>query len=241
MQLFYAPDSDLSACTLGEEESWHCARVMRLRAGDPIELTDGRGRFIEGVLSVVDPRGCRVEFREIREVPLPAPRIHIAIAPTKGSDRFEWFLEKATELGVTDITPLLCARSERTAVKPARLEKVLIAAMKQSESAWLPVLHDAVKFERLTTTASEEQKFIAWCETGLEAELINLCNPGTDALVLIGPEGDFSPEEVETARRNGFQPVSLGPKRLRTETAGIAACHTLALKNREPAMPSDGK
>ncbi len=233
MQLFYVTGLAGGTCTLGEEESHHCLKVLRMREGDTLHLTDGEGRFYDGRLSGMHPKGCAVTIISTREVPPDPVPIHIAIAPTKNIDRFEWFLEKATEIGISQITPLICEHSERDVVKLPRLEKVIVSAMKQSLKAWLPKLHEPVRFKELVERQFPGGKFIAYCETGQESLLQKAYIPGTPALVLIGPEGDFSPAEVALAMQNGFIPVSLGPSRLRTETAGIVACHTLHLVSRE--------
>jgi 16S rRNA (uracil1498-N3)-methyltransferase len=155
----------------------------------------------------------------------------MAVAPTKNIDRFEWFLEKATEIGVDEITPLFCEHSEREIVKLQRLEKVLVSAMKQSLKAWLPILHPPVKFNEFVSKERKGQKFIGYCETGIESALSTIYIPGNDTVILIGPEGDFSKHEVDHATKSGFLPVSLGSSRLRTETAGIVACHSIGILN----------
>jgi 16S rRNA (uracil1498-N3)-methyltransferase len=232
MQLFYVSLIEGNSCTLNEEESWHCMKVLRLGKGDPIDLTDGAGNFYRGELVTVHHKNCVVEI--VTSLPVPAKkwRLHLAMAPTKNIDRFEWFLEKATEIGVTEITPMFCEHSEREIVKLPRLEKVIISAMKQSLKAWLPVLNDPVKFREVISKSHPGQKFIGYCDTGQESELHDLYSRGSDTIILIGPEGDFSKSEVDEAIKSGFAPVSLGPERLRTETAGIVACQTVNLVNR---------
>jgi 16S rRNA (uracil1498-N3)-methyltransferase len=158
-----------------------------------------------------------------------ASRIHIAIAPTKNMDRLEWFAEKVTEIGIDEITPVFCRFSERKNINMERVEKILVSAMKQSQKAYLPKLNPACPVQQLLKQATESQKFIAHCYEGEKRLLQQLYNKNESALVMIGPEGDFSPEEVEMALQNGFQPVSLGESRLRTETAGVVACHTMNL------------
>ena len=240
MQLFYISSSEGNACVLSEEESWHCMKVLRLKEGDEINLVNGQGCLFRGVLTKIHQKECLVEIKETRQVPRNQWQTHIAIAPTKNIDRFEWFLEKATEIGIDEITPLICEHSERDIVKLPRLEKVLVSAMKQSLKAWLPKLNEPVKFRDLISGEFRDlksgefrgQKFIGYCETGDESALENIYIPGKDAIILIGPEGDFSKKEVETATMAGFIPVNLGTSRLRTETAGIVACHTVALMNR---------
>ncbi|HPS63852.1 MAG TPA: 16S rRNA (uracil(1498)-N(3))-methyltransferase, partial [Bacteroidales bacterium] len=223
MQLFYVTGISGGACILGDEESHHCLKVLRMREGDTLHLTDGEGHIYEGALTGMHPKGCLVTISSTKEVPPDPCPIHIAIAPTKNIDRFEWFLEKATEIGISEITPLICEHSEREVVKLPRLEKVIVSAMKQSLKAWLPKLREPVRFRDLVVRQFPGGKFIAYCETGRESLLQKVCAACTQTLVLIGPEGDFSPAEVSLAIQQGFTPVSLGPSRLRTETAGIVA------------------
>ena len=232
MQLFYISGIEGNHCVLSEEESWHCMKVLRLGEGDPIDLTDGTGNFYHGRLTKIHHKGCLVEIQEVKHDPAHPWHLHIAIAPTKNIDRFEWFLEKSTEIGIGEITPLLCEHSEREVVKLPRLEKVLVSAMKQSLKAWLPRLVEPVKFKDFITREFKGQKFIGYCETGQESELQHIYHSGSDVLILIGPEGDFSKSEVELAMKSGFIPVSLGKSRLRTETAGLVAVNTVDLLNR---------
>ena len=176
------------------------------------------------------PKHCSVEVIRTDHTPSRnSARLHIAIAPTKNIERFEWFLEKATEIGIDEVTPLWCEHSERTVVKVPRLEKVMVSAMKQSLKSWLPKLNKPVEFSEFIINNNHGQKFIAYCETGNEQHIKNLVEQGQDQLVLIGPEGDFSPDEVRDAMQHGFIPVSLGNSRLRTETAGVVACSFFAL------------
>ena len=230
MHLFYCPDITPGPYTLPEEESKHCIRVLRLKTGDVVHITDGRGNLHECRITEDHPKRCTVGIVSTQHSPAKSDsRIHIAIAPTKNIERFEWFLEKATEIGIDEITPLYCGHSERTVLKPGRLEKVIVAAMKQSLRSWLPVLHHSADFEKFIGTPLDGQKFIAYCGTGREQHLQDLYKPGSGATVLIGPEGDFTPAEVEQAISEGYVPVSLGSGRLRTETAGVVACVMLTL------------
>ncbi len=232
MHLFYIPEATEGFTLLGKEESWHCTRVLRLEQGDAICLTDGKGNLFDCTIQVPDPKKCIVKVTGTRrEYEKRSNFLHIAIAPTKSADRFEWFLEKATEIGIDEITPLLTAHSERKSAKTERLQKVMIAAMKQSLKAYLPEIHEVVPIKKFVETPFEGQKFIAWCDKEKTVELKEAYKPGNRALVLIGPEGDFSPEEVEMAKKNGFIPVGLGTSRLRTETAGIVACHSINFLN----------
>lgn len=234
MQLFYAPELGGDQHTLDEQESKHVIRVLRKRNGDTIILTDGKGKFYTGELINDDPRKCELRIIDISEGEGNRNYLlNVAIAPTKNINRFEWFLEKATEIGIDDISPVICQRSERKVIKAERLNKVITAAMKQSLKAYHPVLHGAKSFTELVSMDYEGQKFIAYVEEGKHPLLQTLYRPGEDAIILIGPEGDFSPEEIEQAKENGFQTVSLGASRLRTETAGVVAVHTVAMLNNE--------
>ena len=231
MQIFYTPDIALRA-ELPEEEAGHCIRVLRLTEGDEILLTDGKGMFYKAAISRAHPKHCEVDILESWQQPaLWNFQLHIAVAPTKNMDRLEWFAEKATEIGIDAITCLNCRFSERKEVKPARLEKILVSAMKQSQKATLPVLTGMTDFCTFVTQPFDGRKFIAHCEEGDKKLLKQLYQPGENALVLIGPEGDFSPEEIELALKNGFLPISLGESRLRTETAALVACHTIHVLN----------
>jgi len=234
MLLFYVPNISDKKHILDELESKHVSRVLRLQVGDIIHLTDGRGSIFEAKISNDHDKRCEVTIiKEIKDFGKRNTQIHIAIAPTKNINRFEWFLEKATEIGIDKITPLICEHSERTVIKPDRLKKVLVAAMKQSLKAYLPDLEPSMKFEKFIKGSHNEQKFIAYVDVSITDHLKDLAETSEDALVLIGPEGDFSKEEVNIAIENGFIPISLGKSRLRTETAGIAACHILNLLNNQ--------
>ncbi len=234
MNLYYAPGLQGNTWILSEEESWHVAKVMRYREGDIINLTDGMGNFFEAVLTRIQPKGCEVLIRKTTQDSRHKQwNLHIGMALTKGLERFECFLEKTTEIGIDEVTPLICKHSERDSVKLPRLEKVMVAAMKQSLKAFLPRLGEPQKLKDFIRRPLTGQKFIAYCETGHELELQRHYKKGHDVILLIGPEGDFSPEEVDAAKNQGFSPVSLGPSRLRTETAGIAGCHIINLMNRE--------
>ena len=233
MHLFYNPDLDPEFFSLSEEETRHITKVLRLTEGDHIFLTDGIGTLCEAVILNAQSKKCLVQCGPLKHEYDKRPfHLHIAIAPTKNIDRFEWFLEKSTEIGIDEITPLYCSRSERNHLKTERLKKVLIAALKQSLKAYLPKLNEPVEFSKFITKNAEGSKLIAYCETGNEAELQKVYQKGSDSLILIGPEGDFSLEEVDQAIKHDFIPISLGKSRLRTETAGVVACHTINLLNR---------
>lgn len=231
MQIFYTPDIAVSN-ELPEEEAGHCIRVLRLTEGDGVLLTDGKGFFYKAVISRAHPKHCEVDILEKWEQPaLWDFYLHIAVAPTKNMDRMEWFVEKATEIGIDAVTCLNCRFSERREIKPARLEKILVSAMKQSQKATLPELTGMTDFHSFVARPFNGRKFIAHCEEGEKPLLQHACRPGENALVLIGPEGDFSPEEISLALQQGFEPVSLGKSRLRTETAALVACHTVHILN----------
>ena len=231
MQIFYTPDIAIKP-ELPEEEAGHCIRVLRLGEGDEIVLTDGQGSFYKAAISRAHPKHCEVTLLESWKQPdLWNFNLHIAIAPTKNMDRMEWFVEKATEIGFDELTFLNCRFSERKVIKTERISKILVSAIKQSLKARLPQLNEMTDFNKFITQPFPGQKFIAHCYEGEKPLLKDMVHPGEDALVLIGPEGDFSEEEVRKAAENGFIPISLGKSRLRTETAALVACHILNLQN----------
>ena len=230
MNIFYTPNLSFDN-HLSEEESRHAVKVLRLTVGDEILQADGMGSFYRTKIVDAHPKCCQTEVIEvIQQKPKRDFRIHIAVAPTKNMDRFEWFAEKATEIGIDVITPLRCRFSERKELKNERVERVLIAAMKQSQKAYIPKLNPICDFSTFVHEDTSEQKFIAHCYDDYEkSPLKNACVRNSNATILIGPEGDFSREEVEEALSRGFQSVSLGDSRLRTETAALVACHTIHL------------
>ncbi len=231
MQLFYVPQL-ASHIQLSEEESKHAVRVLRLQQGDVVQLVDGKGTFCDAKVLDNHPKRCLLEVvKQQEKFGQRNFELHLAVAPTKNIDRFEYFLEKATEIGMDAITPLLCQRSERKVVKPERLNKIIVAAMKQSVKAYLPTLKEMTSFNHFVQQDFDGQKFIAHCIEEERHALKEAYIPATNALVLIGPEGDFSPEEIEMAIAHSFQPISLGNSRLRTETAALVACHTINLLN----------
>ncbi len=232
MHLFYAPDITTPEYTLNEEESKHSTRVLRLTNGDIIYLVDGKGSFYTAEIIDISSKSCTVKIVEERqEYGKRNYRLHIAIAPTKNIDRFEWFLEKATEIGIDEITPLLCEHSERKTVKHERFEKVVEAAMKQSLKVYHPKVNELTTFEQLVKTTQAYEKLIAHCHDTPKPLLKNVIKPEKDVIILIGPEGDFSPKEVELAKQYGFNDITLGDSRLRTETAGVVACCTIWICN----------
>ncbi len=221
MKLFYVPATQMGD-TLPEEESKHCVRVLRMTSGDTLHITDGQGNLYTCRITDPDPRACRIKIID-REFTPESRTIAIACAPTKNSERFEWFLEKATELGVTEVRPLLTERCERRSVNQQRAERVVTSAMKQSLRRWRPHLCDLTPVTDLITQPFGGLKLIAHCGEGERRYLPDILQRDTNVLILIGPEGDFSPAEIDLAIRHGFIPISLGTQRLRTETAALAA------------------
>ena len=226
MQLFYAPEISLPRYTLTEEESKHCIRVLRMKCGDELHITDGKGAM--HLCKVVDdnPKRCCVEvISTINEYEKPSYKLVMGVAPTKNIDRFEWYLEKATEVGISEVYPLLCEHSERKEIKQEREEKVITAAVKQSLKAYHPTLHPITRFKDLVSMPFEGEKYIAHCNAALgdREYLGSLVKKGENVLILIGPEGDFSEEEITFALEKGYKPISLGKERLRTETAAVVA------------------
>lgn len=232
MNLFYLPGATEGEVQLTAEESAHCVRVLRMKAGDEVLFTDGMGWFYEGVLSRADARSCIADLTTRRKgADADGFGIHIAIGPTKQADRTEWFVEKATEMGIDEVSFFASEHSERRHVQLERLNRVALSAMKQSLKSRLPTLNAVVKFDELLRKPFNGQKFIAWIDDSRRESLYNIIRPGEKVLVLIGPEGDFSKNEVAKAQSSGYIPVSLGPARLRTETAALAACMGFHIKN----------
>ncbi len=232
MYLFYTPDISGKHYELNEEESHHCIKVLRHQTGDIIQLIDGRGGFYKARIIRQDPKRTSLEIVEhLYEYGKRNHHLHIAIAPTKNIERFEWFVEKATEIGIDEITPLICSRSERKDVKTGRLNKIITSAVKQSIKAYHPVLHEPVKYQEFIKGA-EGQKFIAHCMTGEKFSLKQCLKQHGRYTALIGPEGDFTSAELEIALAVGFIPVTLGNSRLRTETAALEACFEINFLNR---------
>jgi len=235
MQLFYTPDINPSHphYFLTEEESKHCIRVLRLEKGDEVQLIDGKGSLYNASIQDAHPKRTVLQINSV--VPAFNKRnhyLHIAIAPTKNIERTEWFLEKATEIGIDEISLIICQRSERKDTKVERLNKIITSAIKQSLKAYHPVLNELLTFNQLLAKPFDGQKFIAHCEksekTNLKEELILQGN----YLILIGPEGDFTTPEIDDALQNGFKAITLGESRLRTETAGLEACFEVNFLNR---------
>ena len=233
MHVFYTPDIATSP-EMPEEEAGHCLRVLRLGVGDEVTLTDGKGNFYKATISAATNKRCQLK---VMETITPEKGwngwLHLAMAPTKNMDRTEWFAEKATEIGFDELTFLNSRYSERKVIKTERIEKILVSAIKQSLKPHKPVLNEMTDFDKFISRNFNGQKFICHCHEGKKELLKEAIIPGQNALILIGPEGDFSEEEVTKAIEAGFQPVSLGKSRLRTETAALVAIHTLNLFNQK--------
>ena len=235
MQLFYNSEinSETKNVFFSKEESLHLTKVLRKKPGDVIQITNGFGWLFHAEITSNHSKNCTAKIVSAKYYEPRPYSIHLAVAPTKMNDRFEWFLEKATEIGVTSITPLLCENSERRVIKTDRFEKILIAAMKQSLQYYLPELKPMVTIDEFLQQTPTHPCFIAHCEDSQKQSLKSVYQVGNNATVLIGPEGDFSVKEIEMALKNNYLPVSLGSTRLRTETAAIVACHTLVLMNED--------
>ncbi len=233
MQIFYAPDISGNTYILDEKESRHIIRVLRMTKGSPVRLIDGRGNLFEGVISNPDYRKCTVEITgSIRDFERRNYNLHIAISPLKNHERFEWFIEKSVEIGVDEITPLICRNTEKPGIRKERVNNLIISAMKQSLKATKTVLNDPCNFGEIVNGKLRGVQMIAHCNDLLKREKISeVYSKNEDAIILIGPEGDFSEDEINSAINKSFIPVHLGNSRLRTETAGIAACHSIYFIN----------
>lgn len=230
-RLFYAPDVNAEFYELSDFESKHCIKVLRLKKGDEIVLNDGVGSFYYCNIFDDNPKKCTVQvIKKVHTKNENPVNIHVAIAPTKNIDRFEWFVEKATEIGISEITPIICDRSERKNIKLDRVEKILVSAMKQSLKAYLPKLNQDISFSDFIKNYSDSNKYIAHCNSNTK-DFLKTYPKGKDVLVLIGPEGDFSDKEIEMALSNNYEAISLGKTRLRTETAGIVVCDMINILN----------
>jgi len=227
MQLFYCPEIIQGDEFLSKEESFHCIKVLRKQTGDFIDITDGLGKFYSAQIVDLNPKKCFFKVISSDSVIKPAHRIHIAIAPTKNSDRIEWFVEKAVEIGIGKITFIQSHYSERKIINLDRIQKKAISAMKQSIRAYLPEFDSLKKFDAIFNHSQEDQKFIAHLENETTDNLQTLAVPGQSYLILIGPEGGFSNEELEAAKQHNFKVAKIGDYRLRTETAGVVACSIL--------------
>ncbi len=230
MELFYDPYFTGSG-SLIESESKHCINVLRHKEGDTITVTDGKGTFYKTRITNPHPKRCELELISSTKEPSRPYRIHIAIAPTKNNDRLEWMVEKAVEMGVDEITLIICHHSERRKLRLDRIEKVVISASKQSLKANFATVNDLIKFSDFIKTQNPEQTYIAHCRDEEKQLLKNCYNVGQNATILIGPEGDFSEAEIKEATEKKITAISLGSARLRTETAGLVACHSIHFMN----------
>ncbi len=234
MQLFYNKDitSTDSQFTFDKTESRHIVKALRKKEGDLLHITNGKNELLTVQILLANDKRCLVEVVNTEAKPKPWNyKLHIAIAPTKNNDRLEWFLEKATEIGIDEITPIICSNSERTVLKTERLDKILQSAMKQSLKFVLPKLHEPIKFSDFIKQDFDGDLYIAHCEELDKKPFAKTIKTNTNIVILIGPEGDFSPAEIEKALEHKFSPVTLGESRLRTETAGVVVTQTVALIN----------
>ncbi len=233
MQIFYAPGINGDSYMLDEHESKHCIRVLRMVRGTAVRLIDGNGNLYEGTISDPDPKKCLITVSDVKHnFEKRNYRLNLAISPLKNPERFEWFIEKSVEIGIDEITPVICKNTEKKSVKRERIESIIISAMKQSLKALKPVLNEPVNLENFISRSSDAVLMIAHCRDSIERSRISdVCRKGQNTIIMIGPEGDFSEEEILSAIKAGFVPVHLGTSRLRTETAGIAACHSIYFIN----------
>lgn len=233
MQLFYNPnlESNDTEIRFAKDESRHIVKVLRKSVGDVLNITNGKGYLFSAEIIKADLKNCTATIKTCTLQAKRDYKLHLAVAPTKMNDRYEWFLEKATEIGIDSITPIFCDNSERRIIKPERFEKIIQSAMKQSLNCYLPILNEAQSFKDFTEQNHATQKFIAHCEATNRISLKEALIPKQDVTLLIGPEGDFSTTEIKFAINNSFRPVMLGTTRLRTETAAIVASHSVALLN----------
>ena len=233
MQLFYNPKINKTALSFvfDKEESKHIIKVLRKKEGDILYVTNGLGCLFTTEITIASDSKCTVKIDSFKEQEKPKFHLHLAVAPTKMNDRYEWFLEKVTEIGIQEITPIICEHSERKVIKTDRFQKILESAMKQSLHYYLPKLNEPISFKEFIKKEISAQKFIALCEETDKKSLKNELEISKDVTILIGPEGDFSVKEIQLAIEKSFIPVSLGNTRLRTETAAVVACHSVVYKN----------
>ncbi|WP_445734616.1 16S rRNA (uracil(1498)-N(3))-methyltransferase [Mariniflexile sp.] len=233
MQLFYNPNihENTQQFSFEKEESKHIVKVLRKNVGDLLHITNGKGWLFTAEITLANINNCLANIVSKELQPKRHYNLHVAVAPTKMNDRFEWFLEKATEIGVDAITPIICDHSERKTIKPDRFEKILQSAMKQSLNCYVPKLNEAIAFKDFINQDFKGDLFMAHCEETDRKSLKQQLKPKQDITILIGPEGDFSTKEIDMAIKNKFIPVTLGSNRLRTETAAIVACHSVAFIN----------
>lgn len=235
MQLFYNPtiNDTQTSFVFDKEESRHIIKVLRKKESDILHVTNGLGFLFTTEITSASDNRCTIKINSFEKQEAPKFHLHLAVAPTKMNERFEWFLEKATEIGIQEITPIICEKSERKIIKTNRFQKILESAMKQSLHYYLPKLNEPIAFKDFVKTQKSGQLFIAHCEETDKKTLKNELKINQNVIVLIGPEGDFSVKEIQLAIEHNFIPVSLGATRLRTETAAIVACHSVIFKNEE--------
>ncbi|WP_433778693.1 16S rRNA (uracil(1498)-N(3))-methyltransferase [Flavobacterium anhuiense] len=233
MQLFFNPNIDetTQSFSFDKEESRHIIKVLRKKDGDILHVTNGSGLLFETQITLASDNKCIVEVLSIKNAEKPKFHLHLAVAPTKMNDRFEWFLEKATEIGIQEITPIFCDRSERKVINRDRFEKIILSAMKQCNETFLPKLNEAISFKEFMKQKQNGLQLIAHCEETDKKSLKEVLKPNEDVTILIGPEGDFSEKEIALALENNYKPVTLGNTRLRTETAAVVACHSVVFFN----------
>jgi len=233
MQLFYFQDIDQTSeqFSFDKEESKHIHKVLRKKESDILFVTNGLGLCFKTEIILASDSKCTVKILSFESQKKSTYHLHLAVAPTKMNDRYEWFLEKATEIGIHEITPIICDHSERKVIKTERFEKILLSAMKQSNHYYLPILNEPISFKEFMKKEIQGQKFIAYCEEKDKKSLKESLLKAEDVTILIGPEGDFSSQEIKMAIENQYIPISLGNTRLRTETAALVACHSFVLIN----------
>ena len=233
MQIFYSTDITDNICRLDRNESKHCIKVLRLGTGSRVKIVDGQGNLYEGLISNPDAQGCQITVTNIiHNFESKDYKLHIAISPLKNSERFEWFIEKSVEIGIDEFTPLICRNTEKPGIRLNRINNLITSAMKQSLKAFRPLLHDPMQFSDFISSTQSGIRMISTCgDTIRRSKIDAVYARNQDAVILIGPEGDFSQEEVDLAVSKGYKPVHLGRSRLRTETAGIAACHSVYFIN----------
>jgi 16S rRNA (uracil1498-N3)-methyltransferase len=233
MQIFYAPDISGDTYTLDKRESKHLIRVLRMTKGADVRLIDGKGNLYEGIISEPDHNKCTIVITsKTKDFEKRNYWLHIAISPLKNPERFEWFIEKSVEIGIDEITPLICKNTEKPGIKSERVNNLIISAMKQSLKATKTVLNEPGSFKDFINKDLNGIRMIAHCyDLNKRSKVSDVYSKNENATILIGPEGDFSEEEIDSAVNKGFSPVHLGPSRLRTETAGVAACHSIYIIN----------
>lgn len=233
MQIFYAPDITGDKYTLDENESKHIIRVLRMKQGTGVRLIDGKGNLYEGIIDNPDQKQCTISVTGIiKNFEKRSYHLHIAISPLKNPDRFEWFIEKSVEIGVDEITPIICRNTEKQSIKKERINNLIVSAMKQSLKATRTILNEPVTFNEFLTVEADGKFMIAHCNESFKRHKVaDVYKKNEKAIILIGPEGDFSEEEIVKASDKGFVNIHLGLSRLRTETAGVAACHSIYFIN----------